>query len=1158
MQHKRQFLVLGVLLLTAGLLAAQFLAVSSPGAARQNAMLAPVIGPETSDAQNTSLMSNRLIVELASPPLSVYAATNHVARLDNGKLNFNAPQAQTYIDQLKTEQAAFVSSLQAVLPGALVSSYIDESGQKIEATYQIVFNGVAIDPGNTSPAVARRILEKMDGVKAVYLDYAHQPTLYASLPLINAPAIWNNAAVGGRSNAGAGVKIASVDGGILGGLYAAPMFDGTGWVYPAGWPAGGLGDTYNNNGKVIASRAYFRDWDPPALGDEHSWPGVNGTSHGVHTSSIAAGEQVVAVYAGITETISGVAPGAWLMSYRVFYHSVNGIDSFYTTEGIAALEDMVMDGADVVNNSWGGGPSSAGGEFDALDQALINASDAGVFVSMSAGNAGPGEATVDHPSEDYISVAASTTDGTLNIGHLSVTAPTPISPTLQNMSLAMADFGSTLAFSSTYPYDYVPAVAVDPSNANGCSAFSPGAFTGKAALIIRGTCEFGLKVLNAENAGADFAIVYNSVAGGDALIVMGAGAVGNMVTIPSVFIGNTNGNAMVSWYNVYTSTAEVTYDTIAFQAGNTPDYLASFSSRGPGIGNTLKPDITAPGVNILAQGFTPGATGEDRHRGWGQVSGTSMAAPHVAGAAAILRQIYPDWTNAQIKSALMSTSKYIGIYDYDGSPAQPLAMGAGRLDLTNAADPGLLFDPPSLSFGLVLTGTEKTIQVHVTSVATTTETYSLTLLDTSGGFPGVSMLPGFTVSPTVITIPGGASASFDITFDPSTSKGIGDNQGFIVLHSDNYDAHLPAWARATYVAPADVLIIDNDGSSSLAFTDYINYYTETLEAISTTYTILDVDMYAGSVANFLNAVDLEAYKAVIYYTGDNYLPNGYFSVPTPLTAQDLNALNEYVANGGTLIAMGQDLAAVWGVPTAGPPFAYYYTLGGTYLQDSINQVTITPTFVISSTDALPMAGINLDLSEAGDGAANQYFVDEISYHVTITDTTTSDPSYQAVFYNDSPIAIQQGTTGIVHREQPTLEWPGVSYFGRSLYTTFGLEGVNDNTGYTTRAQLLQRSLYWAWDNPTASIAMTADTLNITVTASLSSNIPGVTGVAYRWDFGDGTSYTSFDASDTATHTYATAGDYTVRVEVVDSLGNHTIGSTQTYHVYMPVISKSSP
>jgi hypothetical protein len=482
-------------------------------------------------------------------------------------------------------------------------------------------------------------------------------------------------------------------------------------------------------------------------------------------------------------------------------------------------------------------------------------------------------------------------------------------------------FGSALAPGGIYDFLFLPAAVADPANALGCNPFPAGTFTGKAAMIERGVCEFGMKVLNAENAGATFAIIFNHAAGGDTLINMGPGAVGNQVTIPSVFIWHSKGVAMADWYTTYGGVSQVTLDASAYQAGNTPDYLASFSSHGPGAGMVLKPDITAPGVNILAQGYGLG-TGIDQHRGFGQVSGTSMSSPHVAGAAILLRQIHPDWSNAWIKSALMSTSQYIGIFDYDGSPAQPLAMGAGRLDLTNAANPGVIFDPPSLSFGLVYTGTTGTIDVSVTSVATSTQTYSITLLDTSAGFPGVTDLPGFTVTPAVLSLAPGGTESFSVTFDPATSKGIGDNQGFVVLQSDEYDAHLPAWARAAWVADADVLIIDNDGSSSVAFPDYSGYYTNTLTALGYTYSVLDVDMEAGVAENFLEAVDLQAFKAVLYFTGDWYYPNGSFTVPTPLTSNDLYALNEYAQSGGLVIAMGQDLASVWNSPPHPAPTSH--------------------------------------------------------------------------------------------------------------------------------------------------------------------------------------------------------------------------------------------
>ena len=165
-------------------------------------------------------------------------------------------------------------------------------------------------------------------------------------------------------------------------------------------------------------------------------------------------------------------------------------------------------------------------------------------------------------------------------------------------------------------------------------------------------------------------------------------------TIPAVFIGYTNGMALTQWQTEHAGSAELVISTMAHQVGNVPDVLDAGSSRGPGVGYTLKPDIAAPGVNILAEGYAD-AEGEDRHLGLGQASGTSMAAPHVAGAAALLKQAHPGWSPADVKSALMSTAKFIGVYIDRArtTPAQPLEMGAGRLDLSRAADPGVLLDP---------------------------------------------------------------------------------------------------------------------------------------------------------------------------------------------------------------------------------------------------------------------------------------------------------------------------------------------------------------------------------------------------------------------------------------------------------------------------------
>lgn len=915
-------------------------------------------GPATPTSPQGS--SPNLIVELQAAPLAVAYLSDVKAAAVNGRLDANSTAAQAYINQLQAEQAAFVSNMQAALADASVATFINEAGMAEQATYQVVFNGLSVNPGATPREQAMRILAQLPNVKQVYYDTPHYTQLYTSTALINAPVVWN--AVGGRTNAGAGVKFASMDGGVH---HLAPMMNGTGYSYPPGYGPNGLGLTANNNGKIIASRAYFRPWDPPASGDENPWPGENGTSHGMHTSSTAAGEIVTATYNGFTVgTLSGVAPKAYVMSYRVFYESVNQDGSFYNTEGIAALEDIVRDGADVLNNSWGGGPSSSGGEFDALDQALINATKAGIFVSMSNGNAGPNLGTGDHPSDEYINVAATTTGGTLAVGSVRV----PSAPSLTPMAFGSASFGATLVPDSITDYPYLPAAVVDPGNVLGCTAFPANAFTGKAALISRGTCDFSLKVFNAQQAGATFVVVYNHAAGGDDIQNMGAGANASQVTIAAVFIGKTNGEKLISHYTTNgEANAILQVDTkTTFQAGSKPDRVISFSSRGPGVGGTLKPDIAAPGVNILAQGYTDGVTGEARHLGYGQASGTSMASPHVAGAAVLLRQVHPDWSVAMIKSALMSTAKYMNVYLADGrTPAQPLDMGAGRLDLTKAADPGVILDPPSLSFGYVPTGTQTTLTVTVRSVAATAETYNLSTLYTGAGFAPTqtTSLPGFTVNVASLTLNPGESKSIQVTFNPATARpNYGDKQGYLIMDGTTHDAHMAAWARVVPALPlADVLLVDGDFSTTGAdfgfpLNDYRWYYTNALTELGYSYTVLDNDLAA-----LPNAATLSGFRAIVYFTGDNYV-NG-----AGLTDADMDKLVEYTNAGGTVIVMGQDMAATIDhdeTDPGSPHFFYGSRLGANWIQDSISN-NLPPASIIDAASTAPaiLANVHVDLTQ---------------------------------------------------------------------------------------------------------------------------------------------------------------------------------------------------
>ena len=179
--------------------------------------------------------------------------------------------------------------MEQAVPAARVSTFVNESGYAESAAYQVAFNGLAVETGGLDPETVRARLSRLPGVKAVYADRLYAAALYTSTALINAPVVWNQ--LGGRADAGADVKVASMDGGAY---YLAPMFDGAGYSYPPGYRPNGLGLTANNNGKIIVSRAYFRSWDPPVAEETTPWPGVGGTSHGVHTASTAAGNVVTA------------------------------------------------------------------------------------------------------------------------------------------------------------------------------------------------------------------------------------------------------------------------------------------------------------------------------------------------------------------------------------------------------------------------------------------------------------------------------------------------------------------------------------------------------------------------------------------------------------------------------------------------------------------------------------------------------------------------------------------------------------------------------------------------------------------------------------------------------------------------------------------------
>jgi minor extracellular serine protease Vpr len=323
-------------------------------------------------------------------------------------------------------------------------------------------------------AVAR----KLRGVRAVTPDIPYQLQMFSTPTQIGAPTLWGQ--VGGQSNAGAAVKVAIVDSGIFvrhdaGGAYTGnPCFNDTGCTAPAGYP---LGDTGFTNNKVLVARAYFRPDDPPIAGENTPIQGTDAASpHGTHVAgTVACNAGTPVAFQGANVQISGVAPHAYLMNYRVFYPSQSSEDfqngNAYTVELVQAIEDAVKDGADVISNSWGSSYQNTLAWPDPMIQAADDAVDSGVVMVFANGNSGPDTSTAISPaiSPKVIGVGAVTKNATIVPDVVNVTAPAPVPGNLTGLGAGPAGFGPSVT-TQLGPAVYLPAQSVAMNGSSlGCS-----------------------------------------------------------------------------------------------------------------------------------------------------------------------------------------------------------------------------------------------------------------------------------------------------------------------------------------------------------------------------------------------------------------------------------------------------------------------------------------------------------------------------------------------------------------------------------------------------------------------------------------------------------------------------------------------------------------
>jgi minor extracellular serine protease Vpr len=669
------------------------------------------------------------LVQLQGEPLATYVKTKPPK---GKKIDFNQSTVKAYRAQLSALRNDYKAWLRANAPQASISGEFD-----------ISLNAVAVKLGGASLAqIAAAPMVRSAQLQGLYYPNAADP----DLQIIRATDAW--AAAGGAANAGAGVKVAIVDTGIDA---CHPCFSDADYGTQTQ-----LGDRRFTNNKVIAARV-FNNKTP-----SQKYTAEDFNSHGTHVAgTVGCNFETPTVVDGVTlpYRMSGVAPRALLGNYNVFPGAVGDARS---EDILNALEAAYADGFDVANMSLGG---PASGIQDLLTIAVDNLDQANMVVAIANGNEGPGYRTVGSPG----SAARGLSAGASAVGHAVIHQ---LSVGAASVPGVKGEFGAGPA---TGPLR-VLADAASPFNglSQACAPFTAGSLAGAIALITRGTCDFSVKLRNVQAAGGVGAIVLNREPGA---FVMGQNGEPNQPTIPGFMVDPVAYGAVLKAADGQSTTLPLlgTYQLDA--AAN--DRIADFTSWGPtDVDVRIKPDVMAPGVNVVSsipRRFCGGAPC------FAFFNGTSMASPHLAGSAAIVRQQHPDWSAAQVRSAIVNTADRGVVRSLDGSTVINDAnkVGSGRENLASAVAAKVGLDPVSVSFGAVPAGSGQTLRADVTltNLTAAAQTLTLSVVDATGA--GVA----FTAPASAITLAAGESATVALTLAAQKGAGAGHKQAVLQVSS---------------------------------------------------------------------------------------------------------------------------------------------------------------------------------------------------------------------------------------------------------------------------------------------------------------------------------------------------------------------------------------
>jgi subtilisin family serine protease len=759
--------------------------------------------------------SNSYVVVMAADPAATYdgdvAGLAATAPADGEQLDDDDPAVEQYVDHLAAEQTEALDTA-GVAP--------EDRGR----SYAYALNGMEAEL--TADEVVA--LERQPSVAKVVPNSLRQLTTDNSGEFLGLDDRSGGAYASGYT--GEDVVVGVIDSGIW--PEHASFADDGSYAPLAGYEdlACDFGDTAHNpddapfdcNNKLLGAYdmriAYKAGIGPEVYNSARDYDG-----HGTHTASTAAGNAEVAssIYGIRRGTLSGVAPRA-----RVIAYSACGELGCVTSDLVAAIDQAVADGVDVINYSIGGGASLT----DPADLAFLFAADANVWVATSAGNSGPGPETMGGPATTpwITSVGASTQDRTFTsliwFGAFGFASGSSITPGTHGRAFLVdaEDLGNALCD---------PAVGFNADVAH------------KIVLCERG----GVARVAKSQAVAD--------AGGAGMILFNNNDQMALVTdnhfVPSVLVDHSTGMRLKNYVDRGGRWSRAMITT-GIRTRSQGSVMADFSSRGanPIAPDLIKPDVTAPGVNVLA-GNTPTPTNGSPGELFQSISGTSMSSPHVAGVFALMRQAHPDWSAAMAKSALMTTARQDVVKEDKVTPADPFDMGAGHIDPSapvdapgSPFDPGLVYDAglydyfgflcdaePSIfldaaatcgaieSLGYPVEATDLNLasigagsvagEVTVSRVVTSVASSPVTFTASTEAPPGYSVA----VTPSTVSLAPGESAEVAVTIT-NDSGPVGEWAfGSLTWSGGGYDVRSPIAVRAAlFEAPSTVSGTGTEGS----------------------------------------------------------------------------------------------------------------------------------------------------------------------------------------------------------------------------------------------------------------------------------------------------------------------------------------------------------